>query len=801
MRRLAMAIARAVALFILVTGIYGALAIALPRWPVLNRSIVALLVGVTIFEILRRPRRAVTVPVPAQDLSPVVIDGSVELAEARATIEKLRDALETARNRESEVRSEYERESEHLQRAASRALEEIQRTRASHDELRGHLESERAKLTAAQQELESARSTEQRLGAAMAEIEAMRADRQRVARELEHARQRLEVDKTKLADLQREVDLTHATSQKVVQTNEALKKQLDDERQRLQAEVQRVQADRDKMQSEARSVSSRVEELIAQLDRERKLSQELGATRGKFSEENAALKNALAEAVAAHAGSRTEVESLKKQLAAAEQEREGALQQLDAEWSAKLQKIVSELAADHENALGDAIADREAARAEVRSAQQQIVQAQQERESALKELDEQWSAKLQKIVNGLTSDHENDIGEAIGKREEARAEARAMQIKIGKLESDIETLKEQLEANTTAPMLAMVDEKALREQIEAEWSEKLQKIVNGLTSDHENDIGEAIAKREEARAEARALQMKVGKLEGDVEALKEQLDANVTAPMPAMIDEKALREQIEAEWSAKLQTIVSHIASDHEADIGKAIEEREAARAEVRNLNLKMTSLQQKLESERQAREALQTRYRDIEEQLRNAPTQPMRALVDPFPVQEPEPQQEEKARADVLEFAEQAFEALKRASSPGTIPVPRIEEKKARILIVHHDPRFRAMWRDSLEQSGFGVQTAADGVEGLRVVKTERPDAVIADVAMPKMDGRELCQMIKSNPETAEVKVILLSGMYTNDIPLPGEKSEFEPDELLRKPVKLEVMKTALSNLLAAAS
>src|SRR5581483_2226983 len=207
MRRLAIAIARAVALFILVTGIYGALAIGLPRWPVLNRSIAALLIGVTIFEMLRPAKRRVAVPAAASEAAPVVIDNSLELAEARATIEKLSDALETSRNRESEMRSEYERETEHLQRAASRALEEIER--------------DRAKLAAVQQELEQARSTEQRLGATMQELEAMRADRQRVARELELARQRLEVDKTKLADLQREVDLTHATSQKVVQANEA----------------------------------------------------------------------------------------------------------------------------------------------------------------------------------------------------------------------------------------------------------------------------------------------------------------------------------------------------------------------------------------------------------------------------------------------------------------------------------------------------------------------------------------------------------------------------------------------------
>ena len=69
----------------------------------------------------------------------------------------------------------------------------------------------------------------------------------------------------------------------------------------------------------------------------------------------------------------------------------------------------------------------------------------------------------------------------------------------------------------------------------------------------------------------------------------------------------------------------------------------------------------------------------------------------------------------------------------------------------------------------------------------------------MPKMDGRELCQLINSTQETASVKVILMTGIYTTETPLESATPEFEADELLRKPVKLDAMKTALSTLLAA--
>ena len=65
---------------------------------------------------------------------------------------------------------------------------------------------------------------------------------------------------------------------------------------------------------------------------------------------------------------------------------------------------------------------------------------------------------------------------------------------------------------------------------------------------------------------------------------------------------------------------------------------------------------------------------------------------------------------------------------------------------------------RDGLARQGFDTITAADGLEGLRLAVAHKPAVVIADATMPKMDGRELCQLIKSNPETAGVRVLLLT-------------------------------------------
>jgi CheY-like chemotaxis protein len=301
-------------------------------------------------------------------------------------------------------------------------------------------------------------------------------------------------------------------------------------------------------------------------------------------------------------------------------------------------------------------------------------------------------------------------------------------------------------------------------------------------------------------------------LTAKLSAMQQKLaSADTTTPRAAVVDEKAIRDKIEAEWSEKLQTIVNHMATDHEADVGKAIEEREAARAEARNLAIKMKALEQKLEGERQNRDTLADKLRSANDEivaLRSVPaplppsampTEPMQAFNPPLETAfNPPLEDEQQARADVLKFAEQANEVLRQITSPGTVPVPK-DEKKVRILFVHHDPALRTLWRDNLAKNGFEVQTAVDGLEGLRIAMAQKPDVVIADASMPKMDGRELCQLIKSNAETASVKVILMTGIYTTEAPMDTAAREFEADEMLRKPVKFEAMKNALTSLLAA--
>lgn len=81
-----------------------------------------------------------------------------------------------------------------------------------------------------------------------------------------------------------------------------------------------------------------------------------------------------------------------------------------------------------------------------------------------------------------------------------------------------------------------------------------------------------------------------------------------------------------------------------------------------------------------------------------------------------------------------------------------------ARILVVDDDKVIQQLVEVNLELEGYDVAKASDGEEALRVVKEFKPDLVVLDVMMPRMDGREVCRRIKADPASAHIPVIFLS-------------------------------------------
>jgi len=82
------------------------------------------------------------------------------------------------------------------------------------------------------------------------------------------------------------------------------------------------------------------------------------------------------------------------------------------------------------------------------------------------------------------------------------------------------------------------------------------------------------------------------------------------------------------------------------------------------------------------------------------------------------------------------------------------------RILIVDDDDMLRTIMRAELEEDGYTVIEAADGKEAADVCAEICPDLLIVDVVMPRMNGFELCQALRSRPATAFVPILMATGL-----------------------------------------
>lgn len=81
-------------------------------------------------------------------------------------------------------------------------------------------------------------------------------------------------------------------------------------------------------------------------------------------------------------------------------------------------------------------------------------------------------------------------------------------------------------------------------------------------------------------------------------------------------------------------------------------------------------------------------------------------------------------------------------------------------VLIVNDEPDQLTLMGSLLQKAGYTVLTAEDGVEGLTLAKRERPDLVISDVSMPRMNGLEFCREIRSDSELKTVPILLVSAL-----------------------------------------
>ncbi len=111
----------------------------------------------------------------------------------------------------------------------------------------------------------------------------------------------------------------------------------------------------------------------------------------------------------------------------------------------------------------------------------------------------------------------------------------------------------------------------------------------------------------------------------------------------------------------------------------------------------------------------------------------------------------------------------------------------KSRILIIDDDEDILDITRAFLESRGYDVLQASTGKEALKVVSESRPNLVLLDVMMPKMDGFWLCRVLKSDPKLQHIPIIFLTAKDDAQSRMEGQKCG--GDDYLTKPFDLDAL------------
>jgi two-component system response regulator MprA len=115
------------------------------------------------------------------------------------------------------------------------------------------------------------------------------------------------------------------------------------------------------------------------------------------------------------------------------------------------------------------------------------------------------------------------------------------------------------------------------------------------------------------------------------------------------------------------------------------------------------------------------------------------------------------------------------------------------RILVVDDDRAVRESLRRSLAFNGYTVDLAEDGVEALEAITNERPDALVLDVMMPRLDGLEVCRQLRSTGD--DLPILVLTARDTVSERVSG--LDAGADDYLPKPFSLEELLARLRALL----
>lgn len=140
--------------------------------------------------------------------------------------------------------------------------------------------------------------------------------------------------------------------------------------------------------------------------------------------------------------------------------------------------------------------------------------------------------------------------------------------------------------------------------------------------------------------------------------------------------------------------------------------------------------------------------------------------------------------------------ESLFRFMKENGIPTDALESGKRKVLVVDDDEDLVELISDVLESDGrFEVRVANNGFDAGMMVKEYRPDLIVLDVMLPDINGKEVCQRIRSDESLDGVRIICISGMVEDE--KIEELTAAGADDFLHKPFEIDHLISRMCNQL----
>jgi signal transduction histidine kinase/DNA-binding response OmpR family regulator len=126
------------------------------------------------------------------------------------------------------------------------------------------------------------------------------------------------------------------------------------------------------------------------------------------------------------------------------------------------------------------------------------------------------------------------------------------------------------------------------------------------------------------------------------------------------------------------------------------------------------------------------------------------------------------------------------------TVSTPRTSERQPCILVVDDDANIRELLTQEFTEAGYAVSTAADGRAAVHEVRRRRPDLVVLDVMMPEMNGFDVAAVLRNDPETADIPIVILSIVQDRE-----RGFRLGVDRYLTKPIDTDLLFKEVGSLL----